>query len=122
MKERKKPTQSWIEKSKNEIEKEEEFLAKRMELLNDVRIKKLLYEDSEAFKLGYETGFAEACEMRHDFAKTVYEMRKRQRAVERAMTECDDYSELTILVNSAEDWEAEVDAWIGMNYAQLMED
>ena len=122
MKERKKPTQSWIEKSKNEIEKEEEFLAKRMELLNDVRIKKLLYEDSEAFKLGYEAGFAEACEMLHDFAKTVYEMRKRQRAVERAMTECDDYSELTILVNSAEDWEAEVDAWIGMNYAQLMED
>ena len=122
MKERKKPTQSWIEKSKNEIEKEEEFLAKRMELLNDVRIKKLLYEDSEAFKLGYEAGFAEACEMLHDFAKTVYEMRKRQRAVERAMTECDDYSELTILVNSAEDWEAAVDAWIGMNYAQLMED
>ena len=121
MKERKKPTQSWIEKSKNEIEREEEFLAKRMELLNDVRIKKLLYEDSEAFKLGYEAGFAEACEMLHDFAKTVYEMRKRQRAVERAMTECDDYSELTILVNSAEDWEAEVDAWIGMNYPDLME-
>ena len=122
MKERKKPTQSWIEKSKNEIEKEEEFLAKRMELLNDVRIKKLLYEDSEAFKLGYEAGFAEACEMLHDFAKTVYEMRKRQRVVGRAMIECDDYSELTILINSAEDWEAEVDAWIGMNYAQLMED
>lgn len=38
------------------------------------------------------------------------------------MTECDDYSELTILVNSAEDWEAEVDAWIGMNYPHLMED
>lgn len=50
MKERKKPTQSWIEKSKNEIEYEEELLAKRMELLNDIRIKKLLYQDSEAFK------------------------------------------------------------------------
>lgn len=75
-----------------------------------------------AFVAGYEAGFAKACEMLHDFAKTVYEMRKRQRAVERAMTECDDYSELTILVNSAEDWEAEVDSWIGMNYPDLMED
>ena len=122
MKERKKPTQSWIEKSKNEIMHEEELLAKRMELLNDVRIKKLLYQDSEAFKVGYEVGFSKACEMLHDFAKTVYEMRKRQRTVERAMTECDDYSELTILVNSAEEWEAEVDAWIGMNYQHLMEE
>ena len=75
-----------------------------------------------AFVAGFEVGFSKACEMLHDFAKTVYEMRKRQRAVERAMTECDDYSELTILVNSAEDWEAEVDAWIGMNYPDLMED
>ena len=121
MKERNKPKQSWIEKSKNEIEREEELLAKRLEQLNDIRIKKLLYADSEAFKIGYEAGFSKACEMLHDFAKTVYEMRKRQRAVERAMTECDDYSELTILVNSAEDWEAEVDSWIGMNYPQLIE-
>lgn len=83
---------------------------------------KLLYQDSEAFKVGYEAGFSKACEMLHDFAKTVYGMRKRQRAVERAMTECDDYSELTILVNSAEDWEAEVDSWIGMNYPHLKED
>ena len=97
MKERNKPTKSFIERSIDEIEK-------------------------EAFKEGYEAGFAKACEMLHDFAKTVYEMRKRQRAVERAMTECDDYSELTILVNSAEDWEAEVDSWIGMNYPDLMED
>lgn len=121
MKERKKPTKSWLEESKNEIENEE-VPAKRLELLNDIRIKKLLYEDSEAFKIGYEAGFAKACDMLYDFAKTVYEMRKRQRAVERAMTESDDYSELTILVNSAEDWEAEVDSWIGMNYPHLMED
>ena len=58
MKERKKPTQSWVERSKHEIEHEEELLAKRLELLNDIRIKKLLYEDSEAFKIGYEAGFA----------------------------------------------------------------
>ena len=97
MKERNKPTKSFIARSIEEIEK-------------------------EAFKEGHEAGFSKACEMLHDFAKTVYEMRKRQRAVERAMSESDDYSELTILVNSAEDWEAEVDSWIGMNYPQLMED
>lgn len=95
--ERNKPTKSFIARSIEGIEK-------------------------EAFQVGYEAGFTKACEMLHGFAKTVYEMRKRQRAVERAMTECDDYSELTILVNSAEDWEAEVDAWIGMNYPNLMED
>lgn len=97
MKERNKPTKSFIAKSIEEIEK-------------------------EAFKEGYEAGFSKGCELLHDFAKTVYGMRKRQRAVERAMTESDDYSELTILVNSAEDWEAEVDSWIGMNYPDLMED
>ena len=119
---RNKPSLSWLEKSQNEIDNEAKLIEERIELLNDIRLKKLLYQDSEAFKIGYEAGFSKACEMLHDFAKTVYEMRKRQRAVERAMTECDDYSELTILVNSAEDWEAEVDAWIGMNYPDLMED
>ena len=97
MRERKKPTKSFIARSIEEIEK-------------------------EAFQKGYEAGFVKACEMLQDFAKTVYGMRKRQRAVERAMSESDDYSELTILVNSAEDWEAEVDAWIGMNYPDLIED
>ena len=90
--------------------------------MKDAEVKKLLYQDSEAFKVGYEAGFAKACEMLHDFAEMVYEMRKRQKVVERAMSESDDYSELTILVNSAEDWEAEVDSWIGMNYPHLMED
>ena len=90
--------------------------------MKDAEVKKLLYQDSEAFKVGYEAGFAKACEMLHDFAEMVYEMRKRQKVVERAMTECDDYSELTILVNSAEDWEAEVDSWIGMNYPDLMKE
>ena len=41
---------------------------------------KLIYQDSEAFKVGYEAGFAKACETPlHDFAKTVYEMRKAQK-------------------------------------------
>ena len=122
MKERNKPSQSWMERTRYEFEHKDELLAERIELLNDIRTKKLLYADSEAFKIGYEAGFTKACEILHDFAKTVYGMRERQRAVERAMTECDDYSELTILVNSAEDWEAEVDVWIGMNYPDLMED
>ena len=128
MRNRKKPSQSWIERSKNEIENADRLLAERAEELKGIRmikeheIKKLLYQDSEAFKVGYEAGFAKACEMLHDFAKKVYEMRKRQRAVEKAMTECDDYSELTILVNSAEDWEAEIDTWIKENYPHLMEE
>ena len=121
MKERNKPTKSWIERSKDEIENADRLLAERAEELKDIRVNKLLYQDSEAFKVGYEAGFAKACEILQDFAKMVYEMRKRQRAVERAMVEYD-YSELTILANSAEDWEAEVDSWIGMNYPQLMED
>ena len=122
MKERKKPTQSWTLRSKHEIENADRLLAERIEKVKEIRVNKLLYQDSEAFKVGWEAGFSKACEMLHDFAKTVYEMRKRQRAVERAMSESDDYSELTILVNSAEDWEAEVDAWIGMNYPNLMEE
>ena len=65
-----------IEKSKNEIAREEEYL---VELLNDIRIKKLLYGDSEAFKVGYEAGLAQACEMLHDFAEMVCKMREAQR-------------------------------------------
>ena len=122
MKERKKPTQSWIKRSKHEIENADRLLEERIEKVKEIRVNKLLYQDSEAFKVGYEAGFVEACDMLYDFAKRVYEMRKRQKAVERAMTESDDYSELTIYINSAEDWEAEVDAWIKENYPHLMED
>ena len=119
MKCRKKPSLSCLEKSKNEIENEAKLLEERIKQVKEIRHIEAYIDGYES---GYEEGFSKACEMLHDFAKTVYEMRKRQRAVERAMTECDDYSELTILVNSAEDWEAEVDAWIGMNYPHLMED
>lgn len=70
MKERKKPTQSWLEKSKNDIENEEELLAKRLESLNDIRIKKLLYEDSEAFKIGYEAGKQEMIEKACEWIET----------------------------------------------------
>ena len=115
MRERKKPSQSWIEKSKYEIENEEELLAKRIELLNDIRIKKLLYQDSEAFKVGYEAGFAKACEMLHDFAEMVGKMREAQKI----------YSDMFPTgygCYAPTELEAEVDTWIKENYPHLMED
>ena len=125
MRERKKPTQSWVEKSKNEIEREEEYLAKRIELLNDIRIKKLLYQDSEAFKVGYEAGFAKACEMLHDFAKTVYEMRKRQEEerITRGwiMESSEGMTRHLRHLERRQNLEAEVDTWIQENYPHLME-
>lgn len=54
MRERKKPSQSWIERSIEEIEK-------------------------EAFNKGWEAGFAKACEILHDFADLVSKMRKAQK-------------------------------------------
>lgn len=116
MKERKKPTLSWVEKSKNEILLEEEFLVKRMELLNDIRIKKLLYEDSEAFKVGYEAGFAKACEMLHDFALLVRKMRKAQSNFYRDKRR-DQYA-----YQNMRNKEGNVDAWIRENYPNLMEE
>ena len=53
MKERKKPTKSFIARSVEEIEK-------------------------EALKVGYEAGFTKACEILHDFALLVRKMRKAQ--------------------------------------------
>ena len=76
---------------------------------------KLLYQDSEAFKVGYEAGFAKACEMLHDFALIVRKMRKAQRVYSEMFPtyyECYAPTEL----------ECEVDSWIGMNYPHLMED
>ena len=116
MKERKKPTKSWVEKSKNEIAHEEEYLAKRIELLNDIRIKKLLYQDSEAFKVGYEAGFAKACEMLHDFALIVRKMRKAQSNFYRDKRR-DRYA-----YQNMRNKEGNVDAWIRENYPDLMED
>ena len=116
MKERKKTSLSWIEKSKNEIENEEELLAKRLELLNDIRIKKLLYQDSEAFKVGYEAGFSKACEILHDFALIVRKMRKAQSNFYRDKRR-DRYA-----YQNMRNKEGNVDAWIRENYPDLMEE
>lgn len=40
MRERKKPFQSWIERSKHEIENEDKLLAERQEQLKEIREKK----------------------------------------------------------------------------------
>ena len=134
MKERKKPTLSWLEKSKNEIENEAKLIEERIELLNDIRLKKLLYQDSEAFKIGYEAGFSKACEMLHDFAKTVYKMRKTQgdffilngrityKVNNAVKVDKDEYLKHAELMNQMVALEDKVDAWIKENYPHLMED
>ena len=40
MRERKKPSQSWIERSKHEVENADELLAERQEQLKEIREKK----------------------------------------------------------------------------------
>ena len=134
MRNRKKPSQSWIEKSKNEIENEEELLEERIKQVKEIRIKKLLYEDSEAFKIGYEEGFSKACEMLHDFAKTVYEMRKTQgdfsilngrityKVNNAVKVDKDEYLKHAELMNQMVALEDKVDAWIKESYPHLMED
>lgn len=44
MKERKKPSQSWIERSKYEIENADRLLAERQEQLKEIRKKKTMEE------------------------------------------------------------------------------
>ena len=134
MKERKKPTQSWIEKSKNEIENADRLLAERQEQLNDIRIKKLLYADSEAFKIGYEAGFSKACELLHDFAFLVHQMRKMQgdysilngRITYKVNNGInvyeDEYLKHVELMNQMVALEDKVDIWIKENYPNLMDD
>ena len=104
MKERKKPSLSWIEKSKNEIAHEEELLAKRLELLNDIRLKKLLYQDSEAFKVGYEAGKQEVVNKLHEL-KCGYEidLDAEPRVYERDIQLCAKISLIERLINELED-------------------
>ena len=106
---------SWIEKGKNEIENEEELLAKRLELLNDIRIKKLLYKDSQAFNVGYEAGFSKACEILHDFAHDVYAMRLAQ-CDEQSAIENSDQDNAHRFGLCARELEDKVDTWIIENY------
>ena len=90
MKERKKPSQSWIGKSIEEIEK-------------------------EAFNKGWEAGFVKACEILHDFAHDVYAMRYAQSDEQAAIEDLDqDNAHRSGLC--ARELEDRVDAWIRENY------
>ena len=77
---------------------------------------KLLYQDSEAFKVGYEAGFAKACEMLHDFALLVRKMRKAQSNFYRDKRR-DQYA-----YKNMRNKEGNVDAWIRENYPNLTEE
>ena len=122
MKERNKPTKSWVEKSKYEIENAERLLADRTEELKEIRMIKeheknnLLYQDSEAFKVGYEAGFTKACEILHDFALLVRKMRKAQSNFYRDKRR-DQYA-----YQNMRNKEGNVDAWIRENYEHLVEE
>ena len=86
-----------------------------------MEVNRLIYQDSEAFKIGYEAGFSKACEILHDFAHDVYAMRLAQGDEQSAIDNADqDNAHRIDLI--ARDLEDKVDAWIGMNYPDLMED
>lgn len=121
MRERKKPSQSWMERTRYELEHKDELLAEKIEKLKDIRIKKLLYADSEAFKIGYEAGFAKACEMLHDFAVLVSRMRKKQWNADMISGE-EDMDFIDMVFVEQREAEREVDTWIRENYPHLMED
>ena len=140
MRERKKPTQSWVARSKNEIENADKLLAERAEELKGIRmikeheIKKLLYQDSEAFKVGYEAGYAKACEMLHDFAEMVYQMMEAQHdeAIMNARltykgnsgvkVEEEEYAKHNDMILRMYKCESQVRDWIKENYPQFMEE
>lgn len=96
MKERKKPTKSFIARSVEEIE-------------------------NEAFNKGYEAGFTKACEILHDFAHDVYAMRLAQYDEQSAIDNSDqDRAHRDGLC--ARELEDRVDTWIQENYENFEED
>ena len=121
MRERKKPSQSWMERTRYEFEHEDELLTERLEKLKEIRHHK-------AFIAGWEEGFSKACEMLHDFAKTVYEMRKTQgdfsilngrityKVNNAVKVDKDEYLKHAELMNQMVALEDKVDAWIRENY------
>ena len=69
MKERKKPSQSWVTRSKYEIENADRLLAERIEKVKEIRANKLLCQDSETFMDGYEAGKREMIEKACEWLK-----------------------------------------------------
>ena len=93
MKERNKPTKSFIARSVDEIEK-------------------------EAFKVGYEAGFTKACEILRDFAHDVYAMRLAQYDEQSAIDNSDQDSAHRVGLR-ARKLEDRVDTWIQENYGDF---
>ena len=80
-----------------------------------MEVNRLIYQDSEAFKIGYEAGFSKACEILHDFAHDVYSMRLAQSDEQSAIDNADqDNAHRIGLI--ARDWEDKVETWIRENY------
>ena len=102
--------------------------------MEETEVKKLLYQDSEAFKVGYEAGFAKACEMLHDFAEMVYQMMEAQHdeAIMNARLnfkvnggfkiEEAEYAKHNDMILRMYKCESQVRNWIKENYPHLMED
>ena len=83
--------------------------------MKDTEVNRLVYQDSEAFKKGYEVGFAKACEILHDFAHDVYSMRYAQ-SDEQAAIENSDQDKAHRFGLCARELEDKVDTWIRENY------
>ena len=127
MRERKKPTHPWVEKSKNEIENADKLLAERIEQVRENR-------PIDAFRDGYEAGFAKACEMLRDFAEMVYQMMEAQHdeAIMNARLtykvnsgvkiEEDEYAKHNDMILRVYQCESQVRNWIKENYPHLMEE
>ena len=102
--------------------------------MKEAEVKKLLYQDSEAFKVGYEAGFAKACEMLYDFAEMVYQMMEAQHdeAIMNARINCkvnggfkieeDEYAKHNDMILQMYKCESQVRNWIKENYPHLMEE
>ena len=127
MKERKKPTKSWIARSKDEIENADRLLAERIEEVRDIR-------HTEAFMDGYGAGFTKACEMLHDFAEMVSKMMRAQqdesilnarityKVNSGVKVEEEEYVKHNELILQMYEYESQVRNWIKENYPHLMED
>ena len=84
MKERNKPTKSFIARSKYEIENADRLLEERIEKVKEIRVNKLLYQDSEAFKVGYEAGKQEMIEKACEWLYVYYPTLERAKSFEDA--------------------------------------
>jgi hypothetical protein len=84
--------------------------------MKDTETKRQTYQESFAYKDGWEAGFAKACEITHDFAALVRKMRKAQSNFYRDKRR-DKYA-----YQNMRNKEGNVDLWIRENYPHLLEE